>query len=158
LSARSIAPIKIANVTDVPSQFSPLVTIWSSCIEELRPLNRVVAKGIEANTREAFEALPEQQRPNLWGIAELPVDLNPPPAKLVKQIADGAALCVAEEHVAQGSVAAQLAYYLALQGVPVRNFKSMHARAHVYERYGSQQFLRARSQLDVPSMLAVINA
>jgi len=60
LSARFIAPIKIPNVTAVQSQFSPLITIWSSCIEELRPLNRVVAKGIEANTREAFEALPDE--------------------------------------------------------------------------------------------------
>ena len=36
----------------------PLAAIWSSCIEELRPLSRVLAKGIEVQSREAFDALP----------------------------------------------------------------------------------------------------
>ena len=57
-SGWSNEPIKIANVLGIQSQFSPLVAIWSSCIEELRPLSRVLAKGIEVDSREAFEALP----------------------------------------------------------------------------------------------------
>ena len=48
------------NVLGIQSQFSPLVAIWSSCIEELRPVSRVLAKGIEVDSREAFEALPEE--------------------------------------------------------------------------------------------------
>jgi len=59
LSGRSTEPIKIPDVLGIQSQFSPLATIWSSCIEELKPLSRVVGKGIKVNTREAFEALPD---------------------------------------------------------------------------------------------------
>ena len=60
LCGRSFEPIKIPNVLGIQSQFSPLVAIWSSCIEELRPLSRVLAKGIEVDSREAFEALPDE--------------------------------------------------------------------------------------------------
>ena len=60
LSGRSIEPIKIANVLGIQSQFSPLVSIWSTCIGESRPLSRVLAKGIEVESRDAFEALPDE--------------------------------------------------------------------------------------------------
>jgi len=59
LSKGATEPIKIPDVLGIQSQFSPLATIWASCIEELKPLSRVVGKGIEVNTREAFEALPD---------------------------------------------------------------------------------------------------
>ena len=59
LSGSSNKPVKIPNVLGIQSQFAPLVAIWSNCIEELRPLSRVLAKGIEVVSREAFEALPE---------------------------------------------------------------------------------------------------
>jgi uncharacterized tellurite resistance protein B-like protein len=59
-SSGSIEPVKIPNVLGIQSQFSPLVDIWSSCIEELRPLSRVLGKGIEVDTREGFDALPEE--------------------------------------------------------------------------------------------------
>jgi uncharacterized tellurite resistance protein B-like protein len=62
LGSRHPEPIKISNVLGIQSQFSPLVTIWSSCIEELRPVTRILAKGIEVGSREAFEALPHELR------------------------------------------------------------------------------------------------
>jgi uncharacterized tellurite resistance protein B-like protein len=62
LSGRATEPTEIPGVLGIQSQFSPLLTIWSSCIEKLQPLNRVVAKGIHISTREAFEALPEDLR------------------------------------------------------------------------------------------------
>jgi uncharacterized tellurite resistance protein B-like protein len=51
--------VKIPDVLGIQSQFAPLVNLWSSCIEELRPLSRVVAKGLDVATRDAFEVLPE---------------------------------------------------------------------------------------------------
>ena len=59
-SGRSAAPVKLPNVLGIQSQFSPLVEIWSSCVEELRPLSRVLAGGTEGDSREAFEALPDE--------------------------------------------------------------------------------------------------
>ena len=48
----------VPNVLGIQSQFSPIVAIWSSCIEDLRPVSRIMAKGVLADSREAFEALP----------------------------------------------------------------------------------------------------
>jgi len=117
----------------------------------------VLAVGPLAGTYiEAFEALPASRRPNLWAVAQLPVTANPPPNELLAQIASASVLCIAEEHVAQGSFAAQLALYLATRGLAIPKLTTLHARAHLYERYGSQRFLREQSKLDVPSMLAAI--
>ena len=60
LSSRHAEPIMLPNVLGIQSQFSPLVAIWSSCIEELRPVSRILSKGIEVESREAFEALPDE--------------------------------------------------------------------------------------------------
>ena len=41
----SLAPAVLPNVVGLQSQFQPLVSIWSECIEELKPLSRQTAKG-----------------------------------------------------------------------------------------------------------------
>ncbi len=50
-------PVKIPNVLDLQSQFAPLVKIWSRCIEELKPVSRILANGMAVGTREEFELL-----------------------------------------------------------------------------------------------------
>jgi len=55
-------PISIPNVLGIASQFRPLVQIWTDCIEELRPLSRRAAKGLDLTTREAYWALPPELR------------------------------------------------------------------------------------------------
>jgi hypothetical protein len=52
----------IPNVLGLQSQFAPLVKILAECIDELKPLSRHKTKGIEVNTREAYELLPEDLR------------------------------------------------------------------------------------------------
>ncbi len=59
LASHHPEPVLIPNVLGIQSQFAPLVAIWTSCIEELKPVSRVLAKGIEVDSRQAFEALPE---------------------------------------------------------------------------------------------------
>ncbi len=54
----SLAPAVLPNVVGFQSQFQPLVSIWSECIEELKPLSRQTAKGVAPHTREAYRALP----------------------------------------------------------------------------------------------------
>ena len=105
---------------------------------------------------DAFERLPEERRPNLWVIAELPLALNPLPDELLAQIKDAPGLCVAEEHVRHGGFASELMLHLAENNIAVRRFHHLYARAHHFERYGSQNFLRRQSALDVDSMLAVL--
>ena len=104
----------------------------------------------------AIERISEQSRPNLWVIAELPITLNPFPAELITQIENSSSLCVAEEHVRHGGFGSDLLLYLADKNIAVRGFRHLYARAHHFERYGSQNFLRRQSALDVDSLLAVL--
>lgn len=119
----------------------------------------VIAVGPLAGTYiEAFSALPESERPNLWAVAELPLELNPLPETLSWQIKEGPGLCVAEEHVPRGGFGSELTLHLARHGLSPRRFEHLFARAHRYERYGSQGYLRKQSGLDAASMLAAIAA
>ena len=117
----------------------------------------VIAVGPLAGTYiEAFERLAPDVRPNLWAVAELPLEKNPVPAELLAQMGRAPALCVAEEHVRRSGFGSELALFLADRGIAIRRFHHLYARAHHYERYGSQTFLRRLSGLDVDSMMAAL--
>jgi transketolase len=105
---------------------------------------------------EAFERLPLSERPSLWAVSELPIASNPLPAKLLDQISSSGNLCVAEEHVSHGGFASDLLLHLATRGIAPRRFRHLYARAHHYDRYGSQGFLRKQSGLDADQMLAAV--
>lgn len=117
----------------------------------------VIAVGPLAGTYiGAFEQLPIEKRPNLWAVTELPIKQNPLPAELLGQLEKASTLCVAEEHVRHGGFGSELLLYLADKSIAVRNFQHLYARAHHFDRYGSQAYLRRQSALDVDSMLAVL--
>jgi len=105
---------------------------------------------------QAFEGLAGERRPNLWCVAELPIEQNPLPEELLAQIIRGPGLFVAEEHVRRGGFGSELALHLAESGVGVRRFRCLCARAHHYDRYGSQPFLRRQAGIDANSMLAAL--
>ena len=102
----------------------------------------------------ALESLPDSECPNLWAISELPLSKHPFPESLMDQIKSGAGLCVAEEHVARGGFGAEVALNLAERGVHVKSFTHLSARKHLYEAYGSQDFLRRQSGIDADNVLA----
>lgn len=128
---------------------------WRQLCEGGGPV--VIAVGPLASTYiESFDAIPQQERPNLWAVAELPLSANPLPDALQEQIAESQALCVAEEHVRQGSFASDLALHLAEEGMLPRIFAHRYAQKHNYGRYGSQKFLRRLSHLDPESVLRAV--
>jgi transketolase len=104
----------------------------------------------------ALSALPQSNRPNLWALAELPVLWESMPAPLQAQLQSQKRVCVVEEHVARGGVGAELALLLVKRGIAPQRFFHLCAQAHIYERYGSQTFLRKQSQLDVAALLSVL--
>lgn len=133
----------------------PAYAPWRQLTRGDGPL--LIAVGPLASTYiKAFEKVPAGQRPNLWAVAELPISQSPMPAELLAQIKEASILCVAEEHVQRGSFASELLLYLAGQQLAVPHFKHLYARAHHFERYGSQGFLRRQSELDVDSVLATL--
>jgi transketolase len=119
----------------------------------------VVAVGPLAGTYvEAFERMPESSRPNLWAVAELPLKIGALPQELLAQVDRASGVLVAEEHVQRGGVGSELALLFARAGIPLKRFQHLYARAHHYERYGSQGFLRRQSQLDPASMARALEA
>jgi transketolase len=117
----------------------------------------VIAVGPLAGTYiEPLGRLAFAQRPNLWALSELPLEKNPMPAELMRQFSEGPGVCVVEEHVRRGSFGAELALRLAEQDIRVRKFSHLCARAHHFERYGSQDYLRRLSGLDPASLLAAL--
>ncbi len=105
-----------------------------------------------------FDAMPIERRPNLWVVTELPIEQNPLPFALLAQIDKSPSLYVAEEHVRHGGFGSELILHLAEKDVAVRRFRYLCARAHIYEKYGSQNYLRRQSSLDVDSIRAMLEA
>jgi transketolase len=116
----------------------------------------IVAGPLAGTYIEAFQNLPTETRPNLWIVTELPLDQNPLPAELITQISAAQGVCVVEEHVRRGGLGAELALLLLTKNIQVRAFHHLYARAHHYATYGSQNFLRAQSGIDIKSVLAVV--
>ena len=50
--------VRIPNVLGHRIQFASLLEIWTACIEDLKPLSRVLARGAEGRKRAAYDALP----------------------------------------------------------------------------------------------------
>jgi transketolase len=103
-----------------------------------------------------FEAMPVEDRPNLWVVGELPLERNPIPEKLLTRLNSSSRLVVVEEHVRQGSFASQLLLNLGERGYAPKCFAHLCARAHSYGRYGSQEFMRTQSGLDPATMMSAL--
>lgn len=125
---------------------------WRCLVDGAGPV--LVAVGPLAGTYvAALQALPASERPSLWAASVLPVPLAPPPPALLAQLARSDRLLVAEEHVAHGGFGSALLLWLAARGQVPRRFDHLHAQAHVFDRYGSQAWLRQRSDLDAAALL-----
>lgn len=85
------------------------------------------------------------QRPNIWVISEFSSELNIPIELLCKIKVNK--LTVIEEHVSRGSFGSNLALQLLKIGVKPKSFKHLVAEKHIYNRYGSQNYLRNLSGL-----------
>ncbi len=133
----------------------PRYAAWRQLVRGAGP-TVVVAGPLAGAYVEAFAALAEERRPNLWAVAELPVSAEALPPELLEQIAESGRLCVFEEHVRQGGLGSQLAMALADAGVAFPKWRQGVAREHHYERSGSQDYLRRQSGLDAQSALAVV--
>lgn len=141
-----------------PEGFSvPRYAAWRQLTQGAGPV--VIAVGPLAGTYiEALLSMPQNLRPCLWAVAELPLLKHPMPQALVHQIAQVQVVCVAEEHVARGGFGSELALHFALTGTMPRRMVHLHALAHHYARYGSQHYLRMQSRLDPQSLLSALRA
>ncbi len=103
-----------------------------------------------------FESLPYETRPNLWAVSELPIQKSVIPDELFKQIEDAEKLVLVEEHVQQGGFGVGFIFFLTQHGVSFPQVFHFCAKAHHYSSYGSQNFLRTLSCLNVESIIKVL--
>jgi transketolase len=135
----------------IPPIFSP----WRQLVDGPGPV--LVAVGPLASTYLAMcEALSPAERPRLWALSMLPISIHHPPFALLSQISASGGLIVAEEHVQRGSAGSELVTWLAERGLVPPRFVHHYARAHRFERYGSQGYLRKQSGLDPEALAASI--
>ncbi len=102
----------------------------------------------------AILQLPPADRPSLWLVSELPVDLIPD--DFLADVRQSTHLMVVEEHVANGGMGEQLARQLLLLGATPSRFSHRCATGYPSGRYGSQRFHRRECDLDTASIFAAI--
>jgi transketolase len=136
---------------------SPAFAPWRQLISGQGPV--VLAVGPLASTYlEMCATMPMDRRPNLWAVAMLPLEIYFPPKAFLEQLEKARKLVVAEEHVRHGSVGADLVLWLVERGSPPTHFAHLCAKAHRFDGYGSQSYLRKQSALDPESLHSCLNA
>jgi transketolase len=103
-------------------------------------------------------SLPEEDRPEIWVVSELPFRSSTLPRACLDRIQETGALFVWEEHVAHGGAGQMLAHLLLEEGVPIRRFCHFHAKGYLSGKYGSQMFHRAENGLDPATVFAATRA
>ena len=139
-----------------PADFeAPPYAPWRRVIEGRGP-TLVVIGPLVGPYLAPLRALPGEQRPNVWVVTELPLDIDSIPAGFWDDLSGSGHLIVAEEHVLQGSAGQSLAHLLAVTGRRVNRFSHLYARGYVSGRYGSQAYHRRDCGLDAASLLATL--
>ena len=133
----------------------PPYAAWRRLVEGDGP-TLVVVGTLAGSFLSPVQALPRDVRPNLWVVAELPLDRADIPDEFWADLERSDHLIVAEEHVAQGSVGHALSHLLLTTGRSVRRCSHLHARGYISGRYGSQAFHRKESGLDPGSLLELL--
>ncbi len=102
----------------------------------------------------ALESMPDDCRPSLWILTELPIDESIIPTAFLDDLRASTHLFVIEEHVVQGGAGQMLALALASIGKMPSRFTHRCARGYPSGRYGSQSFHRKECGLDAESILS----
>lgn len=90
--------------------------------------------------------------PSLWIVSELPFGAGSPPEAFTTQLKAAGRLCVIEEHVGHGGLGAMLSAWALKSGIGVHGFRHLHAQGYPSGLYGSQDFHRRESGLDIDSI------
>jgi len=132
---------------------APPYAAWRRLVEGGGPAVVVVGPlvgGIWAAVRQ----LPEERRPNLWAVTELPLREEMIAPEFLADLRRSRHLMVVEEHVAHGGAGQMLLYALAQAGQAPPQFTHRCARGYVTGYFGSQSFHRKECGLDPESIVA----
>ncbi|MDR3321649.1 MAG: hypothetical protein LBS93_04305 [Synergistaceae bacterium] len=101
----------------------------------------------------AWDALKDfafDDRPEVWAVTELPLEAIP--EELMLHLRGSRKLAVVEEHVAQGGLGVQCAYLLTKHKISLDKFTHRYALGYPSGGYGSQNFHRAESGMDITAI------
>ncbi len=105
---------------------------------------------------QTVQSISASQRPEVWLISELPVQVEDIPEALQARLRQATALLIVEEHVAHGGLAQMMIMAFAqIQCLPAKVMTLHAAGLHVGE-YGSQMYLRAHSGLDANGIVQAL--
>jgi transketolase len=96
---------------------------------------------------DVLRQMDEVNRPSLWVVSEMPIAANAPPAELTDALKQTRRLAVVEEHVAHGGAGQVICHWTMEAGIGLDRFRHLHAQNRPGSTYGSQTFLRQRSNL-----------
>jgi transketolase len=102
----------------------------------------------------AARELPEDRRPDLWLVTELPIESVP--EEFLESVERSHHLLAVEEHRAAGGMGQMLIHRLACLGKAPPRFTHRCALGYVSGLYGSQKFHRRECGLDPSSIMAAI--
>jgi transketolase len=103
----------------------------------------------------ALQQLPEDVRPEVWLVTELPI--TDVPVAFLESVRRTRRLFVVEEHTVHGGFGQMLAHHLAAAGESLDSFTHKHTLGYVSGLYGSQKFHRAECGLDPASIVATVS-
>lgn len=105
-----------------------------------------------------LSTLPEDARPSLWAVSELPIDPDAMPTAFLTDLSASGHLFVVEEHVAANGAGQMLAHCLLEMGKAPAQFTHRCALGYLSGTYGSQAFHRTECGLDAASIRATVEA
>ena len=98
-------------------------------------------------------------RPEMWLVSEFPIKKNPIPEEFIKKVNKLKKLIILEEHTENGGLAQQLVLnLLEKHKVILKKVAHLFAKKHIYDAYGSQNFLRIKSGIDPKSLNKAIRS
>ena len=103
-----------------------------------------------------FLQMDTECRPNLWAISKLPIVQKDVPRELLDQIRRSGKLVIVEEHVKNSGIGFAVLSMLNENNIDSIEVVHLSAKKHIYSSYGSQEFLRGKSGLDLEGVLSAI--
>jgi transketolase len=99
---------------------------------------------------DALKDFGAQARPDVWAVTELP--LTSMPEEALQRARASGKVAIVEEHVGQGGLGMQCAYLFAKKNICLSKFIHRYAVRYPSGRYGSQNFHRAESGMDIEAV------
>jgi transketolase len=91
-----------------------------------------------------------EKRPTLWSVTEF--NMNEIPDKFYSDLSNQD-LYIYEEHILSGGLGMNLTYDLMNKNINLKSFKHRYAFGYPKTKFGSQDFHRKQSLLDIESII-----